>query len=436
MGFRKDIEKVIGFTPDDRQTILFSATMTPDVLEFSKTYLKDPVNIKIKADELTVKNIEQYYIDIPRNAKTAVLDYLITEYKPTRSLIFCNTKRQVDKLLIQLRGKNYMADGLHGDMAQNTRTKVMTKFKKGELSILIATDVAARGIDVKDIDIVFNYDIPKDMDFYVHRIGRTARAGKTGRAITLSVGDEQLHSIFALERFTNSKIERMDILGLSVEASSHSDSAPAKQKRKNKGSDRNHGRNAERNPARNSERNKEKAQEKTPERSSGRTQEKSFERNQTRDAQPKSAQAILSEARKKGLEMPRNTAAKISLDEYFQKMEETGEQEDKQKNKMSDKPLSTQPNRQKNRQPNRQFNKQPGKPQNRQFGKQPNKQLNRQRDNQSDGYDDKQNNNMSDKQLPKQFEKSGVQGRNIPSKNNSIYKTNSRSKYNGFAGKH
>ncbi len=226
MGFRNDIEKIFKSIPQERQTILFSATMPSDVLELAKTYQNSPVHINIKSSELTVDNIEQYYIDIPQTQKLNAVNAVFDKYKPKRAIIFCNTKKQVDKLLVQLKNKGFAADGLHGDIPQKIRTNVMNKFKKGELQTLIATDVAARGIDVKNIDIVLNYDIPSDMDFYIHRIGRTARAGKKGIAITLSCGKGQLSQIKTLERFTNSKIKSLDIPGLSVDSHDYSENAP------------------------------------------------------------------------------------------------------------------------------------------------------------------------------------------------------------------
>ena len=231
MGFRGDIEKVLEATPAERQTVLFSATMPKEVLELGKTYQKDPVHLQVKADSLTVTNIEQYYVDLPKTSKIKAVEVLLEAKKPKRALVFCNTKKQVDVVQAQLLKKGYKVDCLHGDMSQKIRTQVMAKFKKGELSLLIATDVAARGIDVKDISLVINYDIPRDMDFYVHRIGRTARAGKTGVAITFACGAEQLAEVRSLERFTNSKIRPMKLSGISIDSNDHADGAPLIPKR-------------------------------------------------------------------------------------------------------------------------------------------------------------------------------------------------------------
>ncbi len=231
MGFRGDIETVLSAIPAQRQTVLFSATMPKEVLELGKTYQKDPVHLQVKADSLTVSGIEQYYVDLPKTSKIKAVEVLVEARRPKRALVFCNTKRQVDIVQTQLLKKGMKVDCLHGDMSQKVRTSVMAKFKKGELSLLIATDVAARGIDVKDVEMVINYDIPNDMDFYVHRIGRTARAGKTGVAITFACGAEQLAEVRSLERFTNSKIRPMKLSGISIDSNDHADGTPLIPKR-------------------------------------------------------------------------------------------------------------------------------------------------------------------------------------------------------------
>lgn len=231
MGFRGDIETVLAAIPQERQTVLFSATMPKEVLELARTYQKEPAHIQVQADSLTVNNIEQCFVDLPKSAKIKAVETLLADQKPKRALIFCNTKRQVDILQTQLQKKDLKADSLHGDMSQKIRTNVMTKFKRGELTVLIATDVAARGIDVKDVELVINYDIPNDMDFYIHRIGRTARAGKTGLAVTFACGSEQLAEIRSLERFTNSKIRPMILPGISVDSNDYSDGTPLVPKR-------------------------------------------------------------------------------------------------------------------------------------------------------------------------------------------------------------
>ena len=174
MGFREDIETILEYIPEEgRQTVLFSATMPKPILDITKKYQHDAVTIKVVKKELTVPNIEQYYYDVKRKDKIEVLTRLLDYYNPKLSLVFCNTKRMVDELTEELQGRGYFAEGLHGDMKQTQRDRVMRGFRTGKTEILIATDVAARGIDVDDVEAVFNYDIPQDDEYYVHRIGRT-----------------------------------------------------------------------------------------------------------------------------------------------------------------------------------------------------------------------------------------------------------------------
>ncbi len=205
MGFRDDIEEILSKTSEERQTILFSATMPKPILELTKKFQKNPEYIKIAHKELTVPSIEQVYFEVRENTKLAALCRLIDMYNPESSLIFCNTKKMVDDLVEQLQGRGYFAEALHGDLKQPQRDKVMSKFKNRTLEILVATDVAARGIDVYNIDIVFNYDVPQDEEYYVHRIGRTGRAGKSGRAYTFVVGKE-IYKLRDIMRFANTKI--------------------------------------------------------------------------------------------------------------------------------------------------------------------------------------------------------------------------------------
>ena len=210
MGFRDDIEKILRNTPSEKQTIFFSATMSKPILELTKRYLKNPEHIKVIHKELTVPSISQYYIEVQGSMKLEALSRLIDLHDPKLSLIFCNTKRAVDGLVSHLKARGYLADGLHGDMNQNQRERTMGKFRTGKLDILVATDVAARGIDVEGIDAVFNYDMPQDEEYYVHRIGRTARAGRAGQAFTFTVGKE-IYKMRDIERFTKSKIMRKQI---------------------------------------------------------------------------------------------------------------------------------------------------------------------------------------------------------------------------------
>ncbi len=205
MGFRDDIETVVRKIPAQRQTILFSATMPKAILNLTKRYQSNPQLIKLVHREMTVPNVEQFYFEVKQQAKIEVLSRLIDLHNLKLSLVFCNTKRRVDQLVESLRARGYLADGLHGGLQQKQRDSVMSKFRRREIEVLVATDVAARGIDVGDIEAVFNYDIPTDDEYYVHRIGRTARVGKAGRAFTFVTGKEA-YRIRQIQRFTKTKI--------------------------------------------------------------------------------------------------------------------------------------------------------------------------------------------------------------------------------------
>jgi len=205
MGFREDIELIMKKVQNERQTILFSATMPRAILDLTKKYQTKPQMIKLEHKEMTVPKVEQFYYEVKSQAKPEVLSRLIDINDIKLSLVFCNTKRRVDELVDTLKSRGYLADGLHGDLQQRQRDIVMSKFRKKEIEILVATDVAARGIDVGDIEAVFNYDIPADDEYYVHRIGRTARAGKAGRAFSFVTGRE-VYRIRQIQQFTKSKI--------------------------------------------------------------------------------------------------------------------------------------------------------------------------------------------------------------------------------------
>ena len=208
MGFREDIETILGQLPEERQTMLFSATMPKPILEIAKRYLHEPEIVKVIQKELTVPKIEQYYYEVNPRKKNEVLSRLLDMYDPSLSLVFCNTKRKVDELVADLKGRGYFAEGLHGDMKQSQRDRVMNGFRNGRTDILVATDVAARGID--DVEAVFNYDVPQDDEYYVHRIGRTGRAGREGRAFTLVVGKE-IYKLKDIQRYCKTKIRRQPI---------------------------------------------------------------------------------------------------------------------------------------------------------------------------------------------------------------------------------
>lgn len=190
MGFKEDIDTILESTPENVQKVFFSATMPKAIVELTNKYLKDPVHVKIAAKELTIPLVEQFYIEVRESNKVEILSRLIDAGNISRALVFCNTKKRVDELADKLNTRGYSVEALHGDLKQASRDRVMKQFRTGKLDLLVATDVAARGIDVEDIDVVFNYDLPSDDEYYVHRIGRTGRAGRTGKAYTFVVGRE------------------------------------------------------------------------------------------------------------------------------------------------------------------------------------------------------------------------------------------------------
>lgn len=208
MGFKEDIETILRETPPERQTVLFSATMPPAILELAKTFQKDPQMVEIDKSQVTIERIDQSCVETPISQKKEALDLLLRFHRPRRALIFCNTKHMVDELGEYLNGRGFSAESIHGDLKQVQRTRVMNEFKRGRVAILIATDVAARGIDVNDVDYVINYDIPMSTEYYVHRIGRTARAGKSGSAITLFSGKRQMYAVRDLARAVKAEIRQ------------------------------------------------------------------------------------------------------------------------------------------------------------------------------------------------------------------------------------
>ena len=205
MGFREDIEFVLSNVPEDRQTVLFSATMPKPIMEITKEFQKDAEYIKVTQKELTVPKIEQYYFEVKQKNKEEVLTRLLDIYSPKLSVVFCNTKKQVDLLVTALLGRGYFAAALHGDLKQEQRDRVMQGFRAGKTDILVATDVAARGIDVDEVEAVFNYDLPQDEEYYVHRIGRTGRAGRVGRSFSFVSGKE-VYKLKEIQRYCKTKI--------------------------------------------------------------------------------------------------------------------------------------------------------------------------------------------------------------------------------------
>lgn len=207
MGFIDDIKTILSNTPEERQTILFSATMPREIKDLTKKFQKNPQEIKITKKEITTTNIEQRYYDVRSEHKVELLSRLLDAHQIKLSLIFCNTKRKVDELVEELQAKGYAAEGLHGDLRQASRNQVMNKFRNGTLNILIATDVAARGIDVNDVEAVFNYDLPLDAENYVHRIGRTGRAGRSGLAFSF-VGSRDRRLLSDIMSYTKAEIAK------------------------------------------------------------------------------------------------------------------------------------------------------------------------------------------------------------------------------------
>jgi ATP-dependent RNA helicase DeaD len=214
MGFREDIETILTHTPAERQTVLFSATLPSGIMNLTRSFQKDPEHVKVTTRELTVPSISQIYYDVKEKTKLEALCRIMDMDTPKLALVFCNTKRRVDEVVEQLQSRGYFAEGLHGDLKQQQRDVVMKKFRNGTIEMLVATDVAARGIDVDDIDLVCNFDLPQDEEYYVHRIGRTGRAGKSGTAYTFVVGKE-IYKLKEIMRYTKSNIERKTLPSLS-----------------------------------------------------------------------------------------------------------------------------------------------------------------------------------------------------------------------------
>jgi len=207
MGFREDIELILDEIAHEIQTVLFSATMPKPILKIAETYQKNPVLVEISPKNMVATSIEQKYFNINDHHKFEALTRLLDVYKPQRSLIFCNTKKYVDEITDDLKKLGYSVDKIHGDMRQMSRMAVLKDFSRGKLNILVATDVAARGIDVDDVDIVFNYDVPDNEEYYVHRIGRTGRAGKSGISLTLARSRDQFR-LKKITDYTKKSIER------------------------------------------------------------------------------------------------------------------------------------------------------------------------------------------------------------------------------------
>lgn len=199
MGFLKDIEEIIYKTPKNRQTMLFSATMPNQLRSLATRYMKEPVQIQIQSEKVTLDEIEQIVVETTDRGKQDALCTVIDEERPFMAIIFCRTKRRVKALNDDLRSRGYNSDEIHGDLSQAKREKVIKAFRDMKLQFLVATDVAARGLDIEGITHIFNYDIPEDAESYIHRIGRTGRAGETGKAFTFVTPRDQ-QELIAIEK--------------------------------------------------------------------------------------------------------------------------------------------------------------------------------------------------------------------------------------------
>jgi ATP-dependent RNA helicase DeaD len=208
MGFIEDIEAILKETPAERQTALFSATMPGPIANLAKNYMRDPQRVTIQSEHMTVPQIRQIYYEVGGRDKFEVLARVLDFEMPSSAIIFCRTKSEVDSLGERLTARAFPAETLHGDLSQIQRDRVMGRFRTGQVELLVATDVAARGLDIEHVSHVINYDIPLDPEVYVHRIGRTGRAGRTGCAVTL-VTPRERRQLGTIERMTGAKIQRM-----------------------------------------------------------------------------------------------------------------------------------------------------------------------------------------------------------------------------------
>jgi ATP-dependent RNA helicase DeaD len=210
MGFLEEIQKILAGVPEERQTMLFSATMPPQIRKLADQFLKNPVHISVMPKSVQSPQIEQFYIEVPERQKFDTLCRLVDMETPELGVVFGRTKRRVDELASGLQKRGYLAEGLHGDLSQNQRDQVMRKFREGQIELLVATDVAARGIDVSNVTHVYNFDVPQDPESYVHRIGRTGRAGREGVAITLVTPRETDHLHF-IEKVNKLRIKKRPV---------------------------------------------------------------------------------------------------------------------------------------------------------------------------------------------------------------------------------
>lgn len=210
MGFREDIETVLSQIGHPIQTMLFSATMPPEILKIIDQYQQDPEVIQIKHKAITTPNVQQIYLELKEKDKVEIFTRLVDMYQYKLTIVFCNTKRKVDEVCDALLARGYAVDKIHGDMKQTLRLNVINKLKRGDIEILVATDVAARGLDIDDVEAVFNFDLPTHEEYYVHRIGRTGRAGKEGVSYSF-VTFREFGLLRSIQRYTKSKMNRHHI---------------------------------------------------------------------------------------------------------------------------------------------------------------------------------------------------------------------------------
>ena len=213
MGFREDMEIILDALPQERQTLFFSATMNRGVRSLISAYSKQAEQVSIERRALTVDTIEQTYYEVRNRSKIEVLCRILDMETRPRGIVFCNTKQMVETATEALVARGYACDRIHGDITQNNRERVIRKFKDGSIELLVATDVAARGLDIDDVDLVFNYDLPYDPEDYVHRIGRTGRAGRSGKSVTFVYGKD-IYRLEAIERYTRQVVRRMPVPSL------------------------------------------------------------------------------------------------------------------------------------------------------------------------------------------------------------------------------
>ena len=209
MGFIDQIHKIIQSLPRERQTLLFSATMPPEIQKICQKYMNDPEAIELESDTKTVDSIDQYYLRVERNEKRTQLKRLLFAEEPKSCMIFCNMRVDVDRVHQYLFKNGIVSEAIHGANTQNKRMRTIQEFKEGKIQVLVATDVAARGIHIDDMSLVINYDVPQDKDSYIHRIGRTGRAGSGGRAISLVTSDD-VYALYEIEEHAGARIDEMD----------------------------------------------------------------------------------------------------------------------------------------------------------------------------------------------------------------------------------